>query len=268
MKKFIVKQSAKLKDFTDTVYPQGSFYYSALLRSGDIRVNGVKVRSNATLNPGDEIVYYTTQKMESKRSHSTIYEDEFLYVADKFSGVSTEALATEIGMIPVHRLDRNTCGVIVFAADERTAAALESLFRGRRVTKHYVCICKDNFRVASADMTAYLAKDDVRGVVKISDMPAKGYVPIRTEYEVIERRGELAMVNITLHTGKTHQIRAHMAHIGCPVLGDQKYGDEELNKKYGIKRQQLCAYELAFEYGGKMLCFKSSLAPGFPHERD
>ena len=267
MKKFIVKQSSNLKDFTDAVYPQGSFYYSALLRSGDIRVNGTKVRSNTALNAGDEVTYYTTQKMESKPSHSTIYADEFIYVADKFSGVSTEALASETGLIPVHRLDRNTCGAILFAADDRTAQALETLFRERRVTKRYVCICRDNFRADSADMTAYLAKDEVRGVVRISDSPAKGCAPIRTEYEVIERRGGLAKVNVTLHTGKTHQIRAHMAHIGCPVLGDEKYGDEVLNKKYGIKRQQLCAYELAFEYGGIKRRFKSSLAPDFPDEQ-
>jgi 23S rRNA pseudouridine955/2504/2580 synthase len=62
-----------------------------------------------------------------------------------------------------------------------------------------------------------------------------------TEYEVVEKCNDYALVKITLHTGRTHQIRAHMAKIGCPVLGDEKYGDEALNKKYGLKRQQLVA---------------------------
>lgn len=266
MKKFTVTSSANLKDFTDCTYPQGSFYYSALLRSGDIRVNCVKVRANVPLNAGDEVTYYTTAKMESKPSHRAIYAGQRLYVADKLSGVSTEALASELGMIAVHRLDRNTCGAIVFARDEETAQKLVALFRDRQVQKQYVCICKNAFKARAADMTAYLSKDERRGLVKIVDEPSKGYVPIRTQYEVTEFRGDLAKVNVILHTGKTHQIRAHMAHIGCPVLGDEKYGDEALNKKYGVKRQLLCSYALSFELDGQKYSFLSSLAPDFPQK--
>ena len=264
MKKFIADRSCGLKDFTDGVYPQGSFYYSALLRAGDIRVNGRKVRAEVRLDPGDEVVYYTTPKMESKPSHSVIYADERMYAADKFSGVSTEALAAELGLIPVHRLDRNTCGVLLFAADEGTAAELEALFRARAVQKDYVCVCRDGFARDEDDMTAFLVKDEARGLVKVYDRPVPGGVEIRTAYRVLARREGLARALVTLHTGKTHQIRAHLAHIGCPVLGDGKYGDRSLNGAYGLKRQLLCSHTLAFELGGERYCFHSSLAPDFP----
>ena len=264
MKKFTVATDTNLKDFTDGAYPQGSFYYSALLRSGDIRVNGVKVRANVSLRPGDEVVYYTTRKMEEKPSHLVIYADQFLCAADKFGGVSTEALASELGLIPVHRLDRNTCGVLLFARDERTAEDLKALFRHRAVKKEYVCICKNAFRTPAADMTAYLKKDEKNSRVEVYDAPRMGCVAIRTEYAVTEERGGLAKVSIILHTGKTHQIRAHLAHIGCPVLGDNKYGDEALNRVYGLKRQLLCSYKLAFALNGREYDFISSLAPDFP----
>lgn len=267
MKKFSVTTPTDLKTFTDATYPQGSFYLSALLRSGDVRVNGVKVRSSVPLSAGDEVTYFTTPKMEAKPSHSVIYADQLLLAADKFSGVSTEALAYELGLIPVHRLDRNTCGVILFARDEDGAHALEELFKNREIEKKYICICKDNFRRDSADMSAYLLKDEKRGEVKISDAPKSGYVPIRTAYTVLERQNGLARVEVTLHTGKTHQIRAHMAHIGCPVLGDEKYGDGALNALYAARRQLLCSYSLAFILNGKQYLFKSSLAPEFPPKK-
>ena len=267
MKKFTVTTPARLRDFTDAVYPQGSFYFSALLRAGDIRVNGVKTRSDMPLKGGDEVVYYTTPKMESKPSHSTIYAGQHIYVADKFSGVSTEALACELGMTAVHRLDRNTCGAIVFAKDEDAAEQLKALFKERAVRKEYICICKDNFASPSGDLRAYLIKDEKKGLVTITDSPSKGGVPIRTEYEVEERQGGLAKVKVILHTGKTHQIRAHMAHIGCPVLGDEKYGDEALNAKYGVRRQLLCSALLAFDLDGRSFAFHSSLIPDFPQPR-
>lgn len=246
MKKFTVSSFIDLKDFTDCTYPQGSFYLSALLRASDVRVNGVKVNKNVRLKPGDEVAYYTTPKQEQKPSHSVIYADEFLLAADKESGVSTEALACELGLNPVHRLDRNTSGLIVFAKTAEAEERLLKAFKERTVSKEYICAVKSCFKKECGICTAYLRKNSSEGRVEIFASQKSDCVKIITEYEVLQKCGDCALVNVRLHTGKTHQIRAHMAYLGCPVLGDEKYGDESFNKKYGVKRQMLVSKRMAF----------------------
>lgn len=264
MKKFTVKQPTDLKNFTDSTYPQGSFYFNALLRSSDIRVNGIKVSKNMRLKINDEVIYYTTCKQEQKPSHLRVFEDDDLYIADKFSGVSTEALSCELGLIAVHRLDRNTQGLIAFARKQRAADELIRIFRERAAEKQYLCLAKNSFKETQATLTAYLHKDEAASKVSIGDRPGEGFVRIITEYSVLENHGDVALVQVTLHTGRTHQIRAHLAHIGCPVLGDEKYGDEALNKKYGVRRQCLVSKRLAFTLNGTAYSFESSFVPCLP----
>ncbi len=255
MKKFTVTQNSTLKEFTDATYPQGSFAFNALLKKGDIRVNGVKQRANCKVSAGDEVVYYTTPAQEDKPSHSVVYEDENVLVADKHSGVSSEALFCELkekGCLPVHRLDRNTCGLIILAKTEEAQAELLAAFKERAVEKIYLCFAKNAFKRKAAVLTAYASKNAESGRVRVYDAPADGSVKMVTEYEVLKERGNIALVKVTLHTGKTHQIRAHLAHIGCPVLGDEKYGDFALNKKYGLTRQVLISHKLGFNLGGSL----------------
>ncbi|MDE6613483.1 MAG: RNA pseudouridine synthase, partial [Clostridia bacterium] len=152
----------------------------------------------------------------------------------------------------VHRLDRNTQGLIVFAKNKGAEAELLSAFKERRVIKTYIALCKNRFKEESATLTAYLKKDEKSASVKIYDKEVPDSVKIITQYSLVEKRGDIALVRITLHTGRTHQIRAHFAHVGCPVLGDGKYGDEALNKKYGFKRQCLISKILAFCFTGKL----------------
>lgn len=264
MKKFTVDQNTNLKDFTDSTYPQGSFYLGALLRASDVRVNGVKVSKNQPLKAGDEVIYYTTPTQEKKASHYKLFEDEKIYAADKLSGVSTEALACELGLLPVHRLDRNTAGVIIFAKSLQVKEKLIRLFVDKEVEKIYLCFAKNRFKTPSERLTAYLSKDSKESKVSISDKPKAGYSQIITEYKVLSYFGDYALVQVVLHTGKTHQIRAHLAHIGCPVLGDEKYGDEVLNKKYGAKRQILISKKIAFSLENKNYSFESEQAPELP----
>ena len=270
MKKFIVLENDNLKDFTDKTYPQGSFCFNILLKSKDIKINGVKTGKNVPLTVGDEVVYYTTPRQEQKPSHTVIYQDENVLIADKFSGVSTEGLLCELNAtsehFAVHRLDRNTSGVICFAKNERAEKELLSAFRDRRVKKIYLALCKNSFKKSHEYLKAFLSKDARASLVKISDVDKSGYAPIATEYAVQKKFGAYALVQIELHTGKTHQIRAHMAHIGCPVLGDEKYGDESLNAKYSAKRQLLVAKHLTFETEGFLAylggrTFSSSFVP-------
>ncbi len=250
MKEFTVSSPTNLRDFTDCTYPQASFCLAALLKSKDIKVNGVRVKSNVNLCVGDRVIYYTTTKQEAKESHFKVYADENILVADKLSGVSYEGLLSELNRTDeyfgVHRLDRNTSGLIIFAKTKACEQILITAFKDRKVHKTYRALCKNNFKSGNATLTAYLFKGD-DSTVKISDTERAGYKKIITKYCVLEERGDVAEVEINLLTGRTHQIRAHFAHIGCPVLGDNKYGDGALNKKYHLQRQCLVAKYLTFD---------------------
>ncbi len=270
MKKFKVENPSDLKTFTDEHYPQGSFAFAALLRARDIRVNGVRTSKNMPLHVGDEVTYFTSPAQEAKLSHNVIFEDENVRVCDKFSGVSTEGLASELNFngsyFAVHRLDRNTSGVIIFAKNAAAKAELEATFKEHRAHKTYLALCKNCFSSRGGVLTAYLFKEEKSATVRISDVPRAGYLRIVTEYQVEETMGDIALVKLALHTGRTHQIRAQMAHIGCPVLGDEKYGDQALNKKYGARRQRLVSASLSVEGKGVLAylsgrVFTSSFTP-------
>ena len=142
-------------------------------------------------------------------------------------------------------------------------------FRERRAEKVYRAICFHPFRRKSAVCAAYLVKDERAARVKIFDEPVRGSEKILTEYRVLEDHGEYSLVEIRLHSGKTHQIRAHLAFLGNPVAGDEKYGDEVLNRKYHVKRQILVASSLAFTLQGRLSylsgrVFSSSFSAALP----
>lgn len=276
MKKFTVKEKTTLKNFTDATYPQGSFAFGLLLKKGDIRVNGVKQRTDCAVTAGDEVTYYTTPAQEAKPSHVVVYDDDNVYIADKLSGVSSEALFCELeekcGCLPVHRLDRNTSGLIVLAKTEGVQAELVLAFKERAVEKVYLCFAENNFKAQKSVLTAYLSKDAKSGLVRIYPSANADRVKIITEYEVLKNFGDYALVKVILHTGKTHQIRAHLSQIGCPVLGDTKYGNAQLNKKYAATRQILIAHRLTFSLTGNLSYlnqkpFQSSFVPKLPKDR-
>ncbi len=256
MKKFTVQENTNLRDFTDAVYPQGSFALPRLLREREVRVNGAKTGRNVPLCPGDEVTYFTTPKEEAKPFYREVYRDGNILVADKFAGVSSEALFSalreDFGARFIHRLDRNTAGLIVFALNGEAEGELLAAFRGRSVRKEYGAVCFHPFAKKSAVLTAYLKKDAGAARVRVFSSPVPGAEKICTEYETEEEFGEYTRVRILLHSGKTHQIRAHMAFIGNPVAGDEKYGDEALNKKYHLRRQLLAAEKLSFAFGGAL----------------
>lgn len=256
MKKFLVQRAQSLRDFTDETYPQGSFAFSRLLREREVRVNGERVGKNVPLAAGDEVTYFTSPKEEARPFYREVYRDENILVADKFAGVNAEglyyALRGECGARFIHRLDRNTSGLMAFALNDGAEQELLSAFRERRAEKIYEALCFYPFQKQAETLTAYLKKDEKSAHVRVFSRPCPGAERIRTEYAVKENFGEYSRVEIRLHSGKTHQIRAHMAFIGHPVVGDEKYGDEALNKKYRVARQVLVAKKLSFRFAGEL----------------
>ena len=258
MIRLVCDKEQTLKQFTDENCAQASFFWNALLRDKEIKINGKKVGADTTLSVGDEICYYLTPKQAEKRGYAVVYEDENLLVVDKESGVNSEAVFADLKRNQggrcafIHRLDRNTSGLLSFAKNEKTEGELLSAFKEKRVEKRYHALCFGAFPRENDTLTAYLKKNEKTSLVKIYDTPVNGAERIVTEYTVIEKRGETTKVEIVLHTGKTHQIRAHLAHIGCPIVGDMKYGVTLLNKSKNATRQQLVAKFLSFAFVGEL----------------
>ena len=116
----------------------------------------------------------------------------------------------------------------------------------RLIRKTYLCVTFGRPVPPAATLHSFLTKDSVHGIVRILDEPKSGAKEIITAYDTIAVSGRLALLRVKLVTGRTHQIRAHLASIGCPILGDSKYGNNAANRELKLKYQALCAWELAF----------------------
>ncbi len=253
MLRLIVDEEQKLKEFTENHYAQGAFFWHYLLKNKEIKVNGKRVGMDIFLKKGDEVCYFLTKKQEEKPAFFVAYEDENLLVVDKESGVNSEAvyaaLNRERECYFIHRLDRNTQGLMAFALNKRTESALLQAFKERQVEKRYHALCFGKFPKKADVLTAYLKKDAGKSLVRIYDKQVADSEKIVTEYKLLgQDKTGLSKAEITLHTGKTHQIRAHLAHIGCPIVGDMKYGNSEQNKERNATRQCLVAKILRFEF--------------------
>ena len=238
-------------------------FYKAL-RKKDIRINGKRISENVIVHTGDEISVYISDDIllgqkNIINSTSVIYEDNNIIVINKPSGIEVTGIGSltdavskylEFEAFPCHRLDRNTSGLVLFAKNQSIQNILFDKFKNHQIEKHYCCIVYGIPNKKSDILTAYLFKDAKKSVVYIKDAPQQGYQKIITEYSIISsnKPNNTSILDITLHTGKTHQIRAHLAHIGYPILGDGKYGINEINKKFKLKHQQLCSYSLEFKF--------------------
>lgn len=150
-----------------------------------------------------------------------------------------------------NRIDRNTGGIVIAAKNAEALRDMNARIKEGQMRKKYLCLVHGVPKKQSDVMTAYLRKDSKSNTVEVRDRYFDGSKEIITGYRVLERRGDSSLCEVELFTGRTHQIRAHMAHIGHALVGDGKYGVNRADRQKGFKFQALYAYKLGFAHTDK-----------------
>ena len=250
----------KLNNFILDSFPNlnKNTLYKAL-RKKDIKVNGKRISDNITIFENDEIkVFISDDLLDEKIDFSIIFEDDNILVINKPVNIEvtgenslTNLLQKKYKFIsPCHRIDRNTTGLVLFAKNQVALDVLLEKFKNKEIEKHNLATIYGIPEIKIARLEAYLFKDNKKSLVYISDTPKTGYQKIITSYKVIteNKKNNTSILDVKLETGRTHQIRAHLAHIGYPIIGDGKYGINEINKKFGAKTQLLKSNYLKFNF--------------------
>lgn len=259
VEEFKVIKNQKLSSVILSNFPNFNFnYVQKLLKQKDVKVNGKRTSKDVEVFVDDVISVYVADDKILKIE--TVFEDENIIVVFKRRKIETISETGELDLISVlekqtglklfavHRLDRNTEGLVIFAKNKAAKESLDNAFKNRTIDKFYLALTFGVFENEGEVLTAYLKKYPDKSIVEISDEPKVGFEQIKTAYKVVDKKEDLTLVEIELLTGKTHQIRAHLAHIGHFIIGDEKYGDSAINKKYKNKYQNLCAYRIVFHF--------------------
>ncbi len=251
----VVKKTDKVlkvleKQCPDIVYSA----FTSALRQKDIIVDGERIKENLPVLCGSKIIAYVPDNAVKKQMFKIVYEDANIVLVDKGKGIETsdgdynvlsELIKQGKDVLPVHRLDRNTLGLVIFAKNLNVQKELIKEFKAGNVTKLYyaeVCGNVEKHKV----LHGFLVKDKDESQVKIFNNKIAGGVEIFTEYTLIKTNGNVSLLQVKIKDGKTHQIRAHLAFNKIYIIGDGKYGKNEINSKYKAKTQHLKAYKILF----------------------
>lgn len=264
--------------------PQSMLY--KLMRKNCVKVNGKHIKEGGfMLTEGDNLKLYIKDEffpdkapkepfVNIKPNLTVVYEDENIILLDKKPGVNVHAddegdtntliehlkaylyqkgeynPDEEQSFTPAlcNRIDRNTGGIVIAAKNAESLRIMNQKIKDREMVKKYLLIATGILEKKKARLEGFLFKDEKKKMVYVYDTPKKGAKPIVTEYKVLKEKNGNSLVEATLITGRTHQIRAHFASIGHPLLGDGKYGSNKVNRGSGFSHQALYSYKLKFTF--------------------
>jgi 23S rRNA pseudouridine955/2504/2580 synthase len=258
-----------------------------LLRTGQVRVNGKRAKPDTRLNDGDTLrippvrmgerpeTVAAPSEQTALLADSVFFEDKHFVVIDKPSGIASHggsgvshgaiellrAARPQEHLELVHRLDRDTSGVLVFARTRTGLVGLQAAIRAGTVTKQYLCLMVGHPAKAKFDVNAPLNKSVLQGGERMVRV-GEGGKPSLTFFREVDQYPGARLMQATLGSGRTHQIRVHAAHVGHPLAGDPKYGDKEMNRRFrelGLHRLFLHAAHMSFELEGKAYSFSTPL---------
>lgn len=256
------------------------------IRTKYIKVNGKRCEISTRLHEGDVITFYIKDEFFDEPQYDTydflkapvkldiVYEDENIILLNKPTGLLCHPdenyhfdslLArlqhylydkkeydpkSENSFAPAlaNRIDRNTGGIVIAAKNSEALRVLNQKIKERELKKMYLCVVHGTLKRKQATLTDYLEKNEKQNRVYVSSKPSPNSKTIKTKYKVLDEFKNMSLVEVELLTGRTHQIRAHMAYIGHPLVGDGKYGTNKQNKNTSLKWQALCSYKLEFDF--------------------
>lgn len=255
------------------------------IRIKRIKVNAKRAQKDYRLMEGDTVQLYINDEFLGGKANESafiklepnldlVYEDDNILLVNKPKGLicheddkeSFNTLSNHIkaylykkgeydpqnenSFVPslCNRIDRNTQGMVIAAKNAAALRIINEKIKYREIKKYYICIVHGRFKNKKDTVKAYLTKDPAKKEIKIYKNKVASSRQIITSYRVLKEKDALSLVEVLLETGRTHQIRAHFAFLGHPLLGDGKYGTNEQNKKYALKSQALCSYKLVFDF--------------------